>query len=94
MAQDDERKVPPRTPAQRLNTLKRFAGEWVNSQIGVTINRPSRADNMISVGIQRLESKMTEAASKDCFFFDPTLEHGGPNPNSQRKYFIEIIYFI
>lgn len=85
MAQDDERKVPPRTPAQRLNTLKRFAGEWVNAQIGVTINRPSRADNMISVGIERLESKMTEAASKDCFFFDPTLEHGGPNPNSQRK---------
>ena len=87
MAQDDERKVPPRTPAQRLNTLKRFAGEWVNSQIAVTINRPSRADNMVSVGIERLESKMTEAASKDCFFFDPTLEHGGPNPNSQRKYF-------
>jgi hypothetical protein len=85
MAQDDERKVPPRTPAQRLNTLKRFAGEWINAQIGVEINRPSRAENMINIGIERLESKMTEAASKDCFFFDPTVEHGGPNPASARK---------
>ena len=86
MAQDDERKVPPRTPAQRLNTLKRFAGEWINAQIGVEINRPSRAQNMINIGIERLESKMTEAASKDCFFFDPTVEHGGPNPASASKY--------
>jgi len=85
MAQDDERKVPPRTPAQRLNTLKRFAGEWIDAQIASTINRPSRADNMKNVGIERLESKMTEAAAKDCFFFDPTLPHGGPNPASARK---------
>ena len=86
MAQDDERKVPPRTPAQRLNTLKRFAGEWIDAQIGSTINRPSRASNMKDIGIERLESKMTEAAAKDCFFFDPTLPHGGPNPNSSRKF--------
>jgi len=64
MAQDDERKVPPRTPAQRLNTLKRFAGEWVNLQIGVTINRPNRAQRMVDIGIERLESKMTELHQK------------------------------
>jgi hypothetical protein len=85
MAQDDERKVPPRTPAQRLNTLKRFAGEWITAQIANGINRPSRAYNMINFGIERLESKMTEASDKECFFFDPTVEHGGPNPNSNRK---------
>lgn len=85
MAQDDERKVPPRTPAQRLNTLKRFAGEWVNLQIGVTINRPNRAQRMVDIGIERLENKMTEASSKDCFYFDPTVPNGGPNPNNSRK---------
>lgn len=85
MAADSERKVPPRTPAQRLNTLKRFAGEWVNAQIGITINRPSRAENMVNNGIERLESKMTEAAAKECFFFDPTVEHGGPRPQTTRK---------
>lgn len=88
MAQDDERKVPPRTPPQRLNTLHRFAKEWVNAQIKVGINRPSRADNMIAKGIARLEDKMTAAYAKDCHFFDPTvLPHGGPNPNSNSKYF-------
>merc|ERR1711937_1089330 len=78
MAQDDERKVPPRTPPQRLNTLKRFFAEWVNAQIGAAINRPNRAENMIAKGLERLEGKMTAAYAKECSFFDPTVEHGGP----------------
>ena len=84
MAQDDDRKVPPRTPPQRLNTLQRFAREWVDAQIGVEINRPSRADNMKANGITRLNDKMLAAYQKDCHFFDPTVEHGGPRP--ARKY--------
>ena len=86
MAQDDDRKVPPRTPPQRLNTLHRFANEWVNIEIGETINRPSRAANMIAKGIARLEEKMTAAYAKDCHFFDPTVAHGGPRP--ARKYYL------
>jgi hypothetical protein len=70
--------------------LKRFATEWVNGQIGESkenggINRPNRAANMVNSGIERLESKMTEAAAKECFFFDPSLEHGGPNPDTQGR---------
>ena len=84
MAQDDERKVPPRTPPQRLNTLHRFAKEWVNAQIKVGIDRPSRATNMIDNGIARLESKMTLAYSRDCAFFDPTVPNGGPDPNNSK----------
>ena len=82
-AQANERKVPPRTPAQRLNTLHRFMGEWVQAEIAGTINRPARAVNMIERGVARIEAKMTAAAAKECFFFDPSLEHGGPAP--QRK---------
>ena len=88
MAQDDERKVPPRTPPQRLNTLHRFANEWVTAQIGAEINRPSRAANMKAKGIARLEEKMTAAYAKDCHFFDPTVEHGGPNPNNSKYFYI------
>ena len=66
---------------------KRFANTWVDTQINLGINRPERAERMRTVGIDRLVSKMREAGSKDCYFFDPTLEHGGPNPNSQRKCF-------
>ena len=84
-AQANERKVPPRTPAQRLNTLERFMKEWVQMQIAGEINRPSRAAKMIAQGVERLETRMTEAAAKDCFYFNPDLTHGGPAP--KRKLF-------
>jgi len=81
----NDRKVPPRTPAQRLNTLHRFMREWVQIEIAGTINRPSRAANMIENGVARIEAKMSEAAAKDCFFFDPSLPHGGPAPKDRKR---------
>lgn len=81
----NDRKVPPRTPAQRLNTLHRFMREWVQTEIAGTINRPSRAANMIANGVARIEAKMTEAAAKECFFFDPSLPHGGPAPKDRKR---------
>lgn len=81
----NDRKVPPRTPAQRLNTLHRFMNEWVSTEIAGTINRPSRAANMIANGVARIEARLTEAAAKDCFFFDPTLTHGGPRVQRKRR---------
>lgn len=82
---DTDRKVPPRTPLQRLNTLQRFAGDWIDSQIKVGINRPQRATNMKDQGIARLNSAMTGAFAKECAFFDPNVPNGGPNPDSGRK---------
>merc|ERR1711953_1589455 len=83
---DDERKVPPRTPPQRLNTLKRFANNWIAAQIGVGINRPARAENMKNKGVNRLFDKMMVAYEKPCHFFDPlVLPHGGPNPLTQGR---------
>jgi len=60
-------------------------GRWVEFEIGGTINRPLRAYNMIGKGVARIEAKMTAAAAKDCFFFDPSLEHGGPAPKRKRR---------
>ena len=51
---------------------------WVGAEIAGTINRPSRAQNMIDRGVARIEAKLTEAAGKECFFFDPTIPNGGP----------------
>jgi hypothetical protein len=85
LAAGEERKVPPRTPPQRLNTLQRFAGNWIDAQISREINRPNRATRMTTIGIARLFNKMTEAYAKPCAFFDPNVPHGGPNPNSTRK---------
>ena len=77
--------MPPRTPPQRLNTLRRFAGEWIDAQIRDEINRPNRAENMKNSGIRILFDRMTAAYEKDCSFFDPTVQHGGPNPNNQAR---------
>jgi len=78
------RKVPPRTPPQRLNTLRRFAADWVRSQIGTTVNRPSRAEMMENAGIERIFNTITDAYDQ-CGFFDPTLPHGGPRPIESRR---------
>ena len=86
VAADSDRKVPPRTPPQRLNTLHRFADDWISAQIRSAINRPKRAYRMSNKGISRLYIKMMETYNKECSFFDPNvLPHGGPNPNSSRK---------
>lgn len=80
----EERRVPPRTPPQRLNTLQRFTGNWIDTHVSTEINRPDRALRMID-GMNRMAGKMTEAYGKDCHFFDPTVPNGGPDPNSRRK---------
>ena len=79
-------KNPPRTPLQRLQTLKQTAEDWIDSQIDEKLNRPSRHANMRVRNIARLIERLTATASKECFFFDPSLPHGGPNPTSTRKY--------
>ena len=48
---------------------------------------------MINRGITRLEARITDASKKDCFFFDPSLEHGGPRPQSQSKLFWNVSDF-
>ena len=79
----DDRKVPPRTPPQRLNTLHRFATEWIESQIGVELNRPNRADIM-KESFDRLYERQVEAY-ENCGYFDPSVANGGPRPARKRR---------
>ena len=80
---DQERKVPPRTPDQRLSTLHRFVTNWIDSQISIDQNRPQRAETMKS-SFDRLYTRQLEAYQA-CGFFDATLEHGGPKPINRRR---------
>jgi len=80
---DPERKVPPRTPDQRLNTLHRFVTNWIDSQISIDQNRPQRAETMKS-SFDRLYQRQLDAF-EECGFFNPSLEHGGPKPISRRR---------
>lgn len=107
-ANAEERKVPPRQPFQRLLTLKKYTQLWIEKRVGEDkphgINRPIRAQNMITKGLGRLVDRMNEVvpvphggkwgkpvqqipfrAGKDCYFFDKTVQYGGPNPASNRK---------
>lgn len=83
VAAAEERKVPPRTPDQRLATLHRFVTNWIDSQIGATENRPQRAETMKESFTRLYDRQLT--AYNDCGFFDSSLEHGGPKPISRRR---------
>ena len=87
-AQDaiEEKKVPPRRPDQRLNTLKRFAENWIDSQLRANLNRPQRAINK-KRAFNRIFDRALEAYNK-CGYFDPTvLPHGGPRPEGKLLWF-------
>lgn len=68
-----ERKVPPRTPSQRMETLNRFALSWVDNRIigvgsdenggGELMNRPKRGAN-IREAFQRTITFMLAAFTK------------------------------
>jgi len=73
-----DRKVPPRTPSQRFETLNRFINEWIDYNIDQELNRPMRAYNM-KASFERIYDKQKFAYER-CGFFDPTVENGGPKP--------------
>ena len=68
---------------QRLRTLERFTKTWINSEIRDGKNRPVRAKNMIENTVHRLVTRLGDVFEK-CGFFDPSIPHGGPNPETQR----------
>ena len=80
---DDEgisRKVPPRTPPQRLETLGRFINEWLDDHMTTVASYDSwkrRADENTA----RMERAYNR---KSCAYFNPDLPHGGPNPNPRQ----------
>jgi len=78
-AADKDKKVPPRTPAQRLNRLQIFSAEWLNDNLA---NLPSK-ENWISKFEVNAERMMDAYNRPNCGFFDPSLPYGGPDPNPE-----------
>ena len=68
-----EKKVPNRTPLQRLNTLRRFASEW--TEANMDSKKGARYENILVKHANRMEGKFNR-----CGFFDPNIKHGGPRP--------------
>jgi hypothetical protein len=76
-----DRKVPPRTPSQRFETLNRFINEWIDYNIDQDLNRPMRAYNM-KAAFERIYDKQKYAYDR-CGFFDPNVPNGGPKPHGK-----------
>ena len=80
-AQNDEKKVPPRHPMQRLNRLTEFSEEiltnhfdWLASQTSWINKFKKNSDRM---------GRNFERGNQRCGYYDETqLPHGGPEGNS------------
>ncbi|CAG5111281.1 Oidioi.mRNA.OKI2018_I69.chr2.g5603.t1.cds [Oikopleura dioica] len=93
-----ERKVPPRTPDQRLGTLQIFLNDWIRHHIGS--KRINRSANWIqreffggSEGFDEhkllmLYFKQDEEGFPSCSYYNPTnMNHAGPRlPSEPRHY--------
>lgn len=89
----NERRVPPRTPPQRLETLCRFSRDYMNNRVAAAgeimgkdlLNRPERAQNMIdSIDnlCERLEDtydarRLKIPSLRRCSYFDPLVLPNG-----------------
>jgi len=78
-----DRKVPPRTPSQRFETLNRFINNWIDYNIDQELNRPMRAYNM-KASFERIYDKQKFAYDR-CGYFDPSVENGGPKPSGKNS---------
>ena len=84
VAQDGDRKVPPRHPIQRLNRLVEFSAELLNDWYSFL---PSQASwvGKFERNAERMERNF-ERGNQRCGFYDENqLPHGGPNERRKRE---------
>ena len=74
------KKVPPRTPPQRLETLGRFINEWLDDHM-TTVASYDSWKQRVDENTARMEKAYNR---KSCAYFNPDLPHGGPNPNPRQ----------
>ena len=70
---DEGRKVPPRTPEQRLNKLKKFTAEWTSTNLKE--HQAKHWAGKFENNIAKIQKRF-----KHCGFFDPNVPNGGPRP--------------
>lgn len=74
-AAQDDKKVPPRNPIQRLNRLKQFSAEWLNDNL---VDLPSK-DSWIAKFNNNADRMQSAFNREICGYFNPDLQHGGPD---------------
>ena len=82
----DDKKVPPRTPLQRLNTLSRFVTNFADTQVATKLS-PAAADRFKSRIVDGMLNNFKNAFGREtCGYFDPhNMPNGGPDPNPELR---------
>lgn len=76
---NDERKIPPRTPTERITWLNKRLIEWID--VNISGMREGRAENMSDNVKQRITDKIEAAFEiRKCAKWDKTWPNGGPDP--------------
>ena len=79
----DEKKVPPRHPLQRLNKLVEFSGELMNDWFTFLPSKDSWVAKF-ATNAARMERNFNRGNQK-CGFYDETqMPHGGPEERKRR----------
>ena len=80
-AEEEDRKVPPRHPLQRLNRLTEFSEEILDQWFDGLASK-DRWVSKFAVNAGRMERNFLRGEQR-CGFFDSSLEHGGPEPEEE-----------
>ena len=84
VAQDGDRKVPPRHPLQRLNRLVEFSAELLNDWYSFLPSQDSWIGKF-ERNAERMERNF-ERGNQRCGFYDENqLPHGGPSERRKRE---------
>merc|ERR1711937_52226 len=83
-AQDDDRKVPPRHPLQRLDRLVEFSAELLDDWYSWLPSQEAWKNKFANNG-QRMKRNF-ERGNQRCGFYDENqLPHGGPSERRKRE---------
>jgi hypothetical protein len=80
----NEKKVPPRDPMQRLNTLRRFMTNFA-TEVATPIAGAGYAGRLEKRMHNMVDSMGSAYERPTCGYFDSSSKHGGPDPNPNER---------
>jgi len=76
----EEKKVPPRHPLNRLNTLRGFFAKFAEDVVVPITGNQNYADRLTK-RMQGMTDSMEKAFNRpNCGYYDESSKHGGPDP--------------
>ena len=87
LASATEKKVPPRTPEQRLNKMQQFTDEILDKWFGFLPSKDAWKAKFRNNASRMLKAyeRIDNGDNKKCGFYDPTqLPHGGPEEEGEK----------